>query len=310
MRKVIFTLIVFVFSIIAGNKVKAQDFSSLEGSNYYLIWLDSDTEEEYDITSNTVLDLRPNWNYDTNPDAERALYIWESTYASNEPSGKGSFGQIGGFFDFTVTGAADWSGLGFCMRKESPSFVPVDFTAIQNDMNNYRFHMAIKSPNAKAHGIEVFGGDGVKAQFSVGVGTFEAAKPVNLTPGFTVDTWNVIDVPVSKLAELGWSARGAFDGNYFVILSGPASNRIMFDAVYFYKVAGSGINNPVIDNKLKVIVTKNIVEVLNASAPIEIYDLAGIKVKTSESSIFGTEELSKGAYIIKSGSAVGKVIIK
>lgn len=313
MKKIIFTLSVFVFSF-AGNMVKAQDLSCLEGSNYYLIALDSESEDIiYENGGNIVQDLRPNWNYTDNPDGEKALYIWSETYTSNDATGKGSLGQIGGYYDFSAAGT--WSGLGWCMRKESPTYFPVDFTKIQQNPGNYRFHMAVQSPNAKPHGIQVFGySEGedysLSAKFSVGLGVFEAGR-TNLTPDFAVNKWCVIDIPVQNLMNLGWAAPATFNGNYFVVLSGAATNRIMFDAVFFYDTtAPSGIAQTKAENQLKVLVTKNIVEVLNATAPIEVYDLAGIKVKASDSPIFGVEELNKGAYIIKSGNAVAKAIIK
>jgi hypothetical protein len=316
--KKIFSLMC-VAAIAAGMSfsVKAQDFSSLEGSNYYLIWLDGDTEAEFEITDKIVQDLRPNWAYETNPTGERALYIWTNTYAANEPTGVGSFGQIGGFFDFTVI--ADWSGLGFCMRHngddpageskvgDAPDSFPVDFTGISDD---YRFHMAAKSTIPNAQGIEIFGGGpGSAGYFSIGIGSFDG-KP-NITPGFKTDgSWNIIDIPVSQLRGYGFTNRSPFKGNYFCIHSGGAPSNIGFDAVFFYNPSPSGINNPNAENKLRVLVTNQIIEVLNATAPVEVYDIAGIKVKTSEEPVFGVEELKKGAYIIKSGKAVAKVIIK
>ncbi len=97
--------------------------------------------------------------------------------------------------------------------------------------------------------------------------------------------------------------------NYFVLLSGAPTNEIAVDAIFFYKKATTGIND-VKANKLSVLVTNRIVEVQNAIAPIEVYSVTGSLVKKSIQPIFGVEELAKGAYIIKSGSAVAKVIIK
>ena len=53
-----------------------------------------------------------------------------------------------------------------------------------------------------------------------------------------------------------------------------------------------------------------IVEVLNTTAPVNVFSITGALVKTSVKPIFGVEELAKGAYIIKSGNAVAKIMIK
>ncbi len=110
MKRVFTIMCVMVVAIFMGSHAKAQDLSSLDGSNYYLIYLDADTEENYEITDKIVQDLRPNWDGTTNPTGEKALYLWSgSGYVANAATGKGSFGQIGGFLDFSVT-SSTWSG--------------------------------------------------------------------------------------------------------------------------------------------------------------------------------------------------------
>lgn len=305
MKKTITFLSIMTLAIMIGFNVKAQDFSSLEGSNYYLMWLDSDTEGEFEISDKIIQDLRPNWDNATNPDGERALYIWSNTYSSESATGKGSFDQIGGFLNFNVIDGG-WSGLGLCMRDDAPASFAVDFTQITDD---YRFHMAFKSTMSKAHEVQVFGGADEKqaALFSIGVG--EMGSRPNITPNFQANQWNIIDIPVSTLKSYGFSNRTSFMGNYFVVLSGPTPNNIAIDAIFFYNPAVSGVKNVKAD-KLSVIVTKQIVEVLNAEGPIEVYNLTGSLVKRSVEPIFGVEELTQGAYILKSGNAVSKIIIK
>lgn len=306
MKKVTTIMCAMALAIFMGSNAKAQDMTSLEGSNYYLLWLDADSEDEYEITPKIVQDLRVNWDVTTNPNGEKALYIWDNTYVANPATGKGSLGQIGGFLDFTAIGG--WSGLGLCMRENGSGVTTafdVDYTAMTDD---YRFHMAVKSTASKAHQIQVMGSTTGIAKFSVGVGTFESFP--NITPNFKTDgTWNIIDIPVSQLKEYGFTNRTGFKGNYFVILSGGAPNNIAVDAIYFYKNSPAGINTPKVD-KLSVMVTRNIVEVLNATAPIEVYSVTGALVKTTVEPIFGVDELAKGAYVIKSGNAVAKVMIK
>ncbi len=292
-------------AIMVGFNVKAQDFSSLEGSNYYLIWLDADTEAEFEITDKIVQDLRVNWDYNTYPDGEKALYIWDNTYASESAVGKGALGQIGGFLNFNVI--STWSGLSFTMRTDAPNAFAIDYTKITDD---YRFHLAFKSSMSKAHTIQVFGGSTADqaAMFSVGVGEMDS-KP-NITPNFQANEWNIVDIPVSQMKSLGFSNRTTFMGNYFVVLSGPSPNNIAIDAVYFYNPNASSGVNTVKENKLSVLITNQIIEVTNARGPIEVYDITGSLVKRSEQPVFGREELGKGIYIIKSGDALSKVVLK
>jgi hypothetical protein len=198
------------------------------------------------------------------------------------------------------------------MRDNAPASVDVDYTAITDD---YRFHMAVKTASPISFGIELVGQTGGAAKFSAGAGGVAAAgfEP-NITPNFVSDgnTWNVLDIPVSDLRAYGFMNRGTFRGNFFNIISPDQGTgwTIGIDAVFFYNPEPAGIVNPDADTKLKVLVTNQIVEVLNATAPIEVYNIAGVKVKVSEKPVFGVDELNKGAYILKSGKAVTKVIIK
>ena len=317
MKRVFTIMCLVAVAAFMGSKAKAQDMTSLDGSHYYLIYLDAQTESDYEITSKIVQDLRPNWNYTDNPTGEKALYIWTNCgYVANPATGKGSFGQIGGFLDFSVT-SSTWSGAGWCMRDNTagtaPNTFPVDFTKITDD---YHFHAAFRSTFAKASYVQVFGSASgttvTKATFNVGVGQQDATAP-NITPGFVADgtTWNIVDITVAQLKTYGWTNRSTIpSGNYFVVGSGAPTNEIALDAVFFYLHAGSNGINDVKANKLNVLVTNRRVEVQNATAPIEVFSVTGALVKKSLEPVFGVEELAKGAYIIKSGNAVAKVMIK
>jgi len=322
MRRLFTIMCMVAVATFMGNKAKAAgpDMSSLTGTNYYLIYLDADTEANNDITSKIVQDLRPNWGPD-NLAGEKALYLWAgSGYVAGAATGKGSFGQIGGFLDFSIT-AGTWSGAGWCMRANAAATAtapavttsyPVDFTQITDD---YHFHAAFRSIYTKPSYVQVFGSASgatvTKATFNVGVGQQDLTAP-NITPAWVANgtTWNVIDIPVSQLRLYGWTNRSNIpNGNYFVVGSGPATNEIAIDAVFFYKPAISGVND-VKANTLSILLKNRIVEVQNATAPIEVYSVTGSLVKKSVQPVFSVEELAKGAYIIRSGSSVGKVIIK
>jgi hypothetical protein len=323
MKKLFTFICVAAMAVVMGNNAQAQIFDLDAATDFYLIWLDESTEQYYEITPRIVKDYRPNGDYGQGV-GERFIDIWENTFTFGEVTGKGAMDQIGGYLNFVADGAQGWGGGGFQLVQLDGTILGynIDFTDITDD---YRFHMAVRSSVLKASRISLCGGgmlkDGVMvadagktAQFIVGVGDHVYNDPVllNLTPGFKANEWTSIDIPISQLKDMGWNNRSgsAFRGYYFEFNFGNSANNLAIDATFFYRPSDTGINNPKANNKLQVFVTENIVEVLNATAPVEVYNLSGIKVKMSEKPIFGVEELNKGAYIIKSGSAVAKVIIK
>ena len=303
MRK-LFT-VVCLFAITASSGVLAQGNPFAEMTNFHLLFFPKALQYEYNITARIEQDLRID-------DTNIFLYNWwpdGSHYELSDGTEKGYYGQIGDYLDCIVT-PGGWSGLGFCLDNPTTEKV-VDFTKITNE---YRFHMLAKSNYQRAHAIKILTtGGGTSAQgakFSIGMGTEEGYK--NITPDFKTDgTWNVIDIPVEILRDRGFTPRAPYGSknNFFEMLSGPGPNDISIDCIFFYKPTSSSIGE-IKEQKLGVIVTDQVVEVLNAKAPIEVYDLTGVKVKTSVQPVFGVEELNKGIYIVKSEGLVAKVLIK
>ena len=313
------------FLLLIGTCIFAQDYSSLEGSHYYLIVLDADSKDilVYDNGGTIVQDLRPQWSYDAGCSlCSPSLYIREDTYVANPPEGRGFFGQIGAYFDFSVQ--ANWSELYFTMIEDHPNSFDIDYTSIQSNIDKYRFHMAIKSPYNAAHTVNLMGGTGTAA-FSVGVGEGLDLPPhsitsgPNITPRFEVDKWYIIDKSMAEMAALGWEARASFRGDYLTISSGSAPNRIMFDAIFYYKTGHidclefydcRGYIEGTTVNKLRVFQMENFISVLDAPAgTVELYSLVGVKVKSGQAG-FDITSLAKGAYILKCGNETAKIIIK
>ena len=326
--KKLFTLMTIALLALCVKPVQAQVFDFDNATDFHLIWLDEGTEQYYEITDRIVQDLRINGSYGAGPGGtdigERFMDIWSNTYTAGEANGRGASDQIGGYLYFTANGAAGWGGGGFQLIPQAGSGALVDFMSITD---SYHFHMAIKKTNPAPCRINLVGGgkqnpddpngpyiadDGKRAQFVVGVGDHVYNDPAlpNFTPNFTANIWQTIDVPVAQLKEMGWSNRSAFKGYYFSYEFGSGANDLGFDATFFYQPEGAGFNSPSANNKLQVLVTKNIVEVLNATTPIEVYNITGTLVKTSAEKIFGADELNKGAYIIKANGAAAKVIIR
>jgi hypothetical protein len=325
MKKLITFICVAALAAGMGNKAHAQFFDFDGAENFHLIWLDEATEQYWEITDRIAQDLRINGTYGTPNVGERFLDVWENTFTFGEANGKGALDQIGNYLNCIATNPG-WAGGGFQLIPEQGSAALVDLTSITED---YRFHMAVKKMNTAACRINLIGGgkpdpnnpngpyvydDTKGAHFIVGEGNHVYDDPVltNLTPVFTANTWLTIDIPVSELRDMGWNNRSTFKGYYFSFEFGNVRpNDLMFDAVFYYQPLGTGINGPEVKQpQLQVLVTKNIVEVVNAEAPLEVYDITGKLVKTVNNNIFGADELSKGAYIIKSGNQAAKTIIR
>ena len=296
MKKITLSLCVLFAMAMFSVPAHADFFDNMK--NFHLIWLDADTEVEYDITKKIVQDLRID-------DVNTKLYVWDNTYTFPGASGKGYFGQIGGFHSVAVATGSTWSGLGFCLVDESAK--EVNLTTLTDD---YVFHMAYKSNNDRAHQIQVFGGKETQARFAIGVGTQGDEKPENVTPTFEKGKWQLLELSVARLKELGFQNRAAFKGNYFVTLSGAANNDLMLDGVFFYQPASSGIDNTTNDDKLDVLVTASFIEVFNPLGTLELYNLAGLKVRSTNEKIMDIEDLTKGIYILKSGNVTKKVVVK
>ena len=301
--------------------VQAQVFDFDAASDFYLIWLDENSELYWEITPRIALDLRPNGEYVQGGNrGERFIDIWPAgeSYTVHPAIGKGYLDQTGGYLNCTANNLG-WAGGGFRLAPQPDSPAKADFTELTDD---YRFHIAVKKTNTAPCRINLFGGgtaagapdDNQCAQFAVGVGNQVYNDPPipNLTPDFKAGEWMAIDIPVAQLWTMGWNNRAAFTGYYFTYDFGSTQgNDLAMDAIFYYKRSSTGIVDPKAGNqKLNVRVTNKIVEVFNATAPIEVYDVAGIRVATFQTPVFGVDKLNPGAYIIQSGSAVAKIMIR
>jgi len=303
-----------------GDQIYNGDFS-----NFYLIWWNTAAQDWYGPTADLIAaDYRPNGEYATDGSGTHTgnivVQVWESTMIGNDATlnADATLGQYnGGYIDWSVAPAATWSGGGFCLTPPDGDATQIDFTGMGMHGGDYRFHMDIRKSNPETAQINLYGMGGstnseTGASFQVGDpnGTQQYVGP-NLTPNFKVNEWQVIDIPVSDLHALGWDNLFPFIGNYFTFLVGTsAGQNLAFDAIFYYEPKNTGIKDVNANNKLSVVVTDQTVNVLNATGPIDVYNLAGVKVKTYAQPVFGVDEVSKGAYIIKSGNAAAKVIIK
>lgn len=294
-----------ILALTAGfgiNSYAQDDFS--KGNNYYLIYLDSETEGTLLQSGGTIkADLRPD-------DVGRALYIWDNTYTGSDGAGKNWNGSFEGYLNFTVAAPAGWSGFGFCIIKGSG--YEADLTEVDG---SYTMHVAMKSSSDNSHLIVLDGPGGLAGRICVGSSAFvDNNIPYAPYKDFARDNkWHLIEIPMSEFFAQGLRyPEPITDGNYWSLLSGNAvGTNIAMDAIFIYQDRNSqGIDDVAAGNKLDVIVTNSTVSVPGATQPLEVYNLMGKLVKVSEEPVFGTDELVKGAYIVRSGNCVAKIVIK
>lgn len=54
MKKLITILCVALIATFSGKNLMAANFSALEGTNYHIIWLDADTDDEFEISKKLI----------------------------------------------------------------------------------------------------------------------------------------------------------------------------------------------------------------------------------------------------------------
>lgn len=215
-----------------GETPAPADVACLNGSDYYLIFLDGTTYNR--ISSKVVGDYRTD-------DYNSHLWIWENTYTAGTCTGPNFFGEIEGWISLNVAASATWSGAGFCCYNAEALAKLANITAAPAD---YVLHIALKSQDAATHELVLYsdGGDEAKVQIDV-----------NGTYGYARDgEWHEIEIPMTHFTNQGllWTPNlgaGSVPGdnvatkptgghNVMAVLSG-ASGSLNLDACFIYKPA-------------------------------------------------------------------------
>ena len=82
------------------------------------------------------------------------------------------------------------------------------------------------------------------------------------------------------------------------------------DAVYLYGPKAQGGVEGVAADEAQIVVSAKTVSVIGGEEGIDIYNVSGQLVKSTESTIVGVEDLTPGIYVVKAGNAVKKVVIR
>lgn len=292
-------LIIFMSQMMAQSSFSQEVLTN--GDNYYLISMDDSDAAK--ISSRVVADFRPN-------NSTNILYIWDNTYSPGTCTGLNSFGTENANWISLIVNSVNWSGAGLnCKNTASLN----KLAAITADPANYYLHLAIKSNDNATH---LFGIEGQTfVRFAVGSTSFnDNGIIVPAITDFPRDgAWHTIEIPMTTLKQMGllYSANNptysTFGINIFWFLSGGVPGvKLELDAVFIYeKKVNTAIDNE--SMSANFIVTNKTISLPNAAEPLELYNTLGTKIRTSQESTLGIEDLAKGIYIVRSGKNTIKI---
>lgn len=216
--------------------------ASLQGSNYYVLFLDDDSYAA--IEDKVVSDFRPQ----TTEDGQTVVNIdvWDGTYTGGTNSGLGFYGAATGWVSFVV-GGSGWSGGAWDLYNGEVDVPGVEnVTAIAEDLDSYYLHFAYKTnqegkshmaymcwPSADYGGTHFAFGD-PDVPYVDGETSYQPVLPVS--GEFVVGEWNEYEIPLNTM-NLDFSQEPMKAAiNLFAFLSGGvAGTTLDLDAVFIYK---------------------------------------------------------------------------
>jgi hypothetical protein len=270
--------------------------SLTNGDHYYLISMDDINAAK--VSSKVVADFRPNEN--TN-----FLYIWENTYLPGVVSGPNSFGDANATWISVVVSNVGWSGAGF---YSSDKYFLDKLATVTDNPDNYFFHISVKSRN---NGSFLFGMDGQSnVRFAIGSTAYNDGGTIyQAITDFPRDgEWHTIEIPMTSLKQMGLLYSVGMDNKnvFWFLCGGVPGVTLDMDGIFIYeKQVNTGIDGESISDKF--IVTRKTISLPNASAPLELYNNMGVKIKSTHESTMGIENLTTGIYIIRSGKYTQKI---
>lgn len=203
------------------------DHASLQGTNYNLFFLDATSREKVagKIDADFAID-----------DTEIHWWIWDNTYAAQDPVGKNFYGVAGeGWMSMTVTNVG-WSGAGWACDKLTEMN---KLGAIFANPEGYFFHIAMKSTDNAVHALCFGGSNDTDVKVAIGGDYVDNGVTYVKYADLTRDgEWNEIEIPMSYLFDKGlvYSDNNEKGANLVYFLSGGTSGvSLQFDAMFIYK---------------------------------------------------------------------------
>lgn len=238
------------------------------------------------------------------------LWYWDGFVPADETYPRVDM-EEGGYVSVQVTGTAGWSGAGF--NAQDPGLNTSTFT------DDTHFHMAYMTPTNNAPVtilctlLDNTTATATPFKFAIGEATSDNGVTVPSIAPKCTDDWQGIDLTFAQMKKLfptcAVEATEHWTGNYFTWLGGNVTGQTMaFDAMYFWDAEESGILS-VETESAQFVQTGKTLNVMGRNG-IELYNMAGAKVKSTEGTVIGIENLASGVYVAKSGNLVKKVVVR
>jgi hypothetical protein len=242
------------------------------------------------------------------PDSDngRNLWYWNGLVAGDESYPRVDM-EEGGYIAVTVTGDGGWSGAGVNIADDAP----MDLSAITEDTH---FHLAYMTSGTAPSSIGLIILDGAKIAIGSSFDDNGVIYPA-VVPAPT-DDWQGLDITLGQIKKLFPSFSmptnlNSWSGNIFSWLGGAvAGTTFAFDAIYFYSTSEAGVESVVANaDEANFVVTNKTLNVQGSNG-VELYNLGGQLVKSTNGSVLGLESLQDGVYVAKSGNKVQKVVVR
>lgn len=292
MKRLTISLMLVAATAFAFNVNAADNLS--QGKNYHLIFLD-------DVSAAKIPASKITKDYRIN-NTTNLLSIWSDTYTDLGSSDLNSEGENKPYINFQLANPW-WSAFSFYSTAGNGK----DCSTITRDLI---LHLAMKSTDTQTHCIRMEA-PGCSVRSAIGATDFVDGSII--TPVYTDfprdGQWHVIEIPMSVFFDQGLYYSEPVLENFFVLLSGGfPGTTISLDAIFIYeKDLSAAVNN--IKADLSLTQTKKTITVQSAMQGFKLYSTTGEKVKETNETIMGIEDLQKGVYIVRCGQLSKKIII-
>lgn len=246
-------------------------------------------------------------------DVNRFLYVWDGTFVG----GDGTFPGVGyndmqfdGYTSLNV-GTEGWSGAGWFITPDTG-------ISTAHWCDDTKFHVAYRTSNNGPSSVAIIINDAANevpgsapAKFAVGAAFNDGGAIFPTIGPALTDEWQAVEISFADLKKIypsfNFVPTTKYGGNVVSILGGGVTGQnISLDCMYFFTPGDDAAVGSICDDA-NFVITGNTVNVNNGQG-IELYDLAGRLIKSSNSSVMGISDINNGIFIVKSGNSVKKIM--
>lgn len=241
----------------------------------------------------------------------RPLYIWDGTFTGGDGSEPGvgyNDMQFDGYSSFNVTNVG-WSGGGFFFDAEAEA-------STEHWSDQTKFHISYRTATTAPASVAFVIADGdatgsSPAKVAVGDAFVDGGAIYPTVGPKLTDEWQGLDISFADLKKVypsfNYVKMPNWQGNMVSFLGGGVEGtNISMDCMYFHTPSADNAVGSVADDA-QFVVTRNTINVSNGNG-IELYDLSGRLIKSSNGSVLGISDLGSGLFVAKSGNSVVKVM--